>query len=134
MAWRTVTWRRGTNGRLSARFAALRVRVADGSMQRMHDMGNQHMAGNEAWLIGEHRASGERKCYLSNLPTDTPIKALASTIQGALGCEQAHQKLKEKLGLDHNEFRPGDVTCRVRSQKQDQIRHIFCRSGHSQRS
>ena len=28
--WRSVTWRRGTKGRLSARFAALRVRVADG--------------------------------------------------------------------------------------------------------
>jgi SRSO17 transposase len=28
--WRTVSWRRGTKGRLSARFAAVRVRVADG--------------------------------------------------------------------------------------------------------
>lgn len=28
--WRSVTWRRGTRGRLAARFAALRVRVADG--------------------------------------------------------------------------------------------------------
>jgi SRSO17 transposase len=28
--WRSITWRRGTKGRLSARFAAVRVRVADG--------------------------------------------------------------------------------------------------------
>ena len=28
--WQTVSWRSGTNGRLSARFAVARVRVADG--------------------------------------------------------------------------------------------------------
>jgi len=104
-AWRTVTWRRGTKGRLSARFAAVRVRVADGPTQRIRDMGNQHMPGDEAWLIGERRASGERKYYLSNLPTDTPIKALASTIKARWICEQAHQQLKEELGLDHFEGR-----------------------------
>jgi SRSO17 transposase len=89
-AWRTVTWRRGTKGRLSARFAAIRVRVADGPTQRIRDTGTQHMPGDEAWLIGEHRSSGERKYYLSNLPTDTPIKALASTIKARWICEQAH--------------------------------------------
>ena len=60
-AWRTITWRRGTKGRLSARFAAVRVRIADGPTQRIRDMGNQRMPGDEAWLIGEHRASEERK-------------------------------------------------------------------------
>jgi SRSO17 transposase len=103
--WRTVTWRRGTKGRLSARFAALRVRVADGPSQRIRNMGNQHMPGDEAWLIGEHRANGERKYYLSNLPADTPIKTLAGTIKARWICEQAHQQLKEELGLDHFEGR-----------------------------
>jgi SRSO17 transposase len=104
-SWRTVTWRRGTKGRLSARFAAMRVRVADGPTQRIRDMGNQHMPGDEAWLIGERRASGERKYYLSNLPIDTPINTLASTIKARWVCEQAHQQLKEELGLDHFEGR-----------------------------
>jgi SRSO17 transposase len=104
-AWRTVTWRRGTKGRLSARFAAVRVRVADGPTQRIRDMGNQHMPGDEAWLIGERRASGERKYYLSNLPANTPIKVLAGTIKARWICEQAHQQLKEELGLDHFEGR-----------------------------
>ena len=103
--WRTVTWRRGTKRRLSARFAAMRVRVADGARQRIRDMGGQHMPGDEAWLIGERRASGERKYYLSNLPVETPIKALASTIKARWICEQAHQQLKEELGLDHFEGR-----------------------------
>ena len=104
-AWRTVTWRRGTKERLSARFAVVRVRVADG--QRIRAMGHQHMPGDEAWLIGERRASGERKYYLSNLPADTPIKALASTIKARWICEHAHQQLKEELGLITSMDAPG---------------------------
>lgn len=104
-AWRQVSWRRGTKGKLSARFAAVRVRVADGPPQRIHDMGAQHLPGEEVWLVGEHRSTGERKYYLSNLPADTPIKQLAGAIKARWVCEQAHQQLKEELGLDHFEGR-----------------------------
>jgi SRSO17 transposase len=103
--WRQVSWRRGTKGRLSARFAAIRVRVADGAPQRIGTMGAQHMPGEEVWLVGEHRSSGERKYHLSNLPADTPIKKLAGAIKARWVCEQAHQQLKEELGLDHFEGR-----------------------------
>jgi len=103
--WRKVSWRRGTKGPLSARFAAVRVRVADGPPQRIRDMGAQHLPGEEAWLVGEHRSNGERKYYLSNLPADTPIKQLASAIKARWVCEQGHQQLKEELGLDHFEGR-----------------------------
>ena len=104
-SWRSLSWRRGTKGRLVARFAAVRVRVADGSPQRIREMGAQHMPGEEVWLIGERRSNGERKYYLSNLPPDTPLKALAGTIKARWICEQAHQQLKEELGLDHFEGR-----------------------------
>lgn len=103
--WRSVSWRRGTKGRLSARFAAVRVRIADGPPQRIRDMGAQHMPGEEAWLVGERRSSGERKYYLSNLPADTSLRALAAAIKARWICEQAHQQLKEELGLDHFEGR-----------------------------
>ncbi len=103
--WRLVSWRRGTKGRLVARFAALRVRIADGAPQRIGASGAQHMPGEEAWLVGEHRSNGERKYYLSNLPSDTPIKDLAGAIKARWICEQAHQQLKEELGLDHFEGR-----------------------------
>ena len=63
------------------------------------------MPGEEVWLIGEHRSNGERKYYLSNLPPDTPLKALAGTVKARWVCEQAHQQLKEELGLDHFEGR-----------------------------
>ena len=103
--WRQVSWRRGTKGRLSARFAALRVRIADGPTQRIHDMGAQHLPGEDVWVVGERRSTGERKYYLSNLPADTPLKQLAGAIKARWVCEQAHQQLKEELGLDHFEGR-----------------------------
>ncbi len=63
------------------------------------------MPGEEAWLVGGHRSNGERKYYLSNLPADTPIRDLAGAIKARWICEQAHQQLKEDLGLDHFEGR-----------------------------
>src|SRR6201991_909368 len=103
--WKTVSWRSGTKGRLKARFAAVRVRIADGPPQRIWDKGQQHLPGDEAWLVGEQRASGEKKYYLANLPAATDLRTLAATIKARWICEQAHQQLKEELGLDHFEGR-----------------------------
>ena len=103
--WQNVSWRNGTKGRLEARFAAVRVRTADGPPQRIKDKGQQHLPGDEAWLIGELRASGEKKYYLANLPAATDLRTLAATIKARWICEQAHQQLKEELGLDHFEGR-----------------------------
>jgi SRSO17 transposase len=103
--WQNVSWRNGTKGRLKARFAAVRVRIADGPPQRIKDKGQQHLPGEEAWLIGEHRTSGEKKYYLANLPAATDLRTLAAKIKARWICEQAHQQLKEELGLDHFEGR-----------------------------
>jgi hypothetical protein len=53
----------GTKGPLKAEFAAVRMRVADGPVAAR----GQHLPGEEAWLVGERRATGERKYYLANL-------------------------------------------------------------------
>ena len=103
--WQMVSWRQGTKGPLSARFACRRIRIADGPTQRIRDKGNQHLPGEEAWVVGEHRSSGERKYYLSNLPADADLRTLASAIKARWSCEQAHQQMKEELGLDHFEGR-----------------------------
>ena len=100
-AFRAVSWRVGTKGPLKAEFAALRVRVADGPA----DASGQHLPGDEAWLVGEHRATGERKYYVANLPAETPLEVLAALIKGRWVCEQMHQQLKDELGLDHFEGR-----------------------------
>src|SRR5262245_58236484 len=73
--------------------------------QRIRDKGQQHLPGDEAWLIGEHRMSGETKYYLANLPAKTDLRTLAATIKARWICEQAHQQMKEELGLDHFEGR-----------------------------
>ena len=103
--WRRVSWRRGTKGRLTCLFAARRVRVADGHKHRMRDNRMQCMPGDEVWLVGERRPNGEQKYYVSNLPADTSLRKLAATIKARWVCEQAHQQLKEELGLDHFEGR-----------------------------
>jgi SRSO17 transposase len=100
-AWRRIAWRRGTKGPLAAEFAALRVRPAEGAQLR----DGRHLPGDEVWLVGEHRASGERKYYLANLPAETPLEELAATIKARWVCEQAHRQMKEELGLDHVEGR-----------------------------
>jgi SRSO17 transposase len=103
--WQNISWRTGTKGKLRARFAAVRVRVADGSPQRIEDKTHQRLPGEQAWLVGEHRPSGEKKYYLANLPPKSDLRALAATIKARWICEQAHQQLKEELGLDHFEGR-----------------------------
>jgi SRSO17 transposase len=100
-AFRAVSWRAGTRGPLKAEFAALRVRVADGPA----DASGQHLPGDEAWLVGEHRASGEKKYYLSDLPADASLEVLAALIKARWACEQLHQQLKDELGLAHFEGR-----------------------------
>jgi FOG: Transposase len=41
----------------------------------------QCMPGDEVWLVGERRSTGEQKYYVSNLPADATIKTLAATIK-----------------------------------------------------
>ncbi len=53
----------------------------------------------------ERRARGERKYYLSNLPATASLRELASVIKARWVCEQAHQQMKQELGLDHYEGR-----------------------------
>jgi len=98
-AFRTISWRTGT--KLRAEFAAVRVRVADGRVAA----GGQHLPGEEVWLVGERRGSGERKYYLSNLPADAPLERLAALIKARWVCERMHQQLKRELGLGHSEGR-----------------------------
>jgi SRSO17 transposase len=101
-AWRSISWRRGTKGPLRATFAALRVRPAEDDAAARDGI---HLPGDEVWLVGEHRATGEFKYYLSNLPADATLERLAGLIKARWVCEQAHQQLKEELGLDHLECR-----------------------------
>ena len=123
--WRRVSWRGGTKGGLTARFAAMRIRVADGPAQCIGGRTALHMPGEEAWLIGEHRSTGKRKYYLSNLSADTSLRILTAAIKARWVCEQAHQQLKEELGLDHFEWAIMDRPAPTRPDVHDGLLRLF---------
>ena len=100
-AFRTICWRQGTQGPLRAKFAAVRVRPADGPKISQ----GRRLPGEEVWLICEWRKSGEKRYYVSNFPAQTSRLKLAQVIKGRWACEQAHQQMKQELGLDHFEGR-----------------------------
>ena len=100
-AFRTLSWRTGSKGPLTASFGARRLRVADGPL----GADGRHLPGEEVWLVCEHRATGERKFYLANHPSEATLEELAAAIKARWACEQAHQQLKDELGLDHYEGR-----------------------------
>lgn len=100
-AWRRISWRDGTKGPLAADFCALRVRAADGP----ETTDRVHLPGDDVWLVAERRSVTETKYHLTNHAANVSLKAIASAIKARWSCEQAHQQLKEELGLDHFEGR-----------------------------
>jgi SRSO17 transposase len=99
--WRPIQWRQGTKGPLIASFAARRGRAAEGPQAET----GHRLPGDELWLVGERRSSGERRYYLASHPAETALQTLAATIKARWVCEQAHPQMKEELGLDHFEGR-----------------------------
>jgi SRSO17 transposase len=95
-AWRTVGWREGSGGRLSSRFARVRVRAAH--RNRPHD---------EEWLLIEW-PKGEKeptKYWLSTLPADITFERLVDLAKLRWRIERDYQELKQELGLGHFEGR-----------------------------
>lgn len=99
--FRRVTWREGTKGKLSGNFAIVRVRPADGVEAAM----GVHLPGDPAWLVCERLDNGDKKFSLVNLPASASRQEIVGAIKARWACEQAHQQMKEELGLDHFEGR-----------------------------
>jgi SRSO17 transposase len=99
-AWRTLTWREGTNQRLRSRFAALRVRAAHRDYKRTSER-------EEEWLLIEWpQQEGEpRKYWLSSLAAKTSVRALVHTAKARWLIERDYQELKQEFGLGHYEGR-----------------------------
>lgn len=99
--FRKVTWREGTKGALSGAFAIVRVRPADGPEASK----GVHLPGDLSWLVCERLDNGEKKFSLTNLPESASHREIVGAIKARWSCEQAHQQMKEELGLDHFEGR-----------------------------
>jgi SRSO17 transposase len=96
---RKVTWREGTKGKLSARFAWVRVWPG-------HDWRRGGCAdADPVWLLVEEQADGQLKYALSNLPAGTSRRTAVRLWKSRWPVEQGYQQLKEELGLDHFEGR-----------------------------
>ena len=99
-AFRRLTWRIGTNGKLSSRFAFRRVKVA-------HDDGTEAKDREPLWLVIEW-PEGEgkpTKFVLTTLPRRLTKKAIVRIIMERWRTERAYEELKGELGLDHFEGR-----------------------------
>lgn len=97
---RTVSWREGTNQKLSGRFAALRVRCAHRDFWRAEPHPEQWLLIE--WPKGEAEPT---KYFLSSLPADTAVKELVRIAKLRWRIERDYQELKQELGLDHFEGR-----------------------------
>lgn len=94
------TWRQGTKGGLSARFAVRRVAPCAEQKRELAERPS-------VWLIIEWR-DGEAEpsnYFLCSLPEDTPPVELIRLTMQRWRTERAYQDLKGELGLDHFEGR-----------------------------
>lgn len=98
--WQTVAWRSGVAETLHSRFAATRVRPAQGDARRSQ-------ARPEHWLLVEwpEDAAAPTKFWLSNLPEDTTLLDLVYHAKQRWLIERDYQELKQELGLGHFEGR-----------------------------
>ena len=96
---RRVTGREGTKGKLSGRFAWLRVWPGQG-WQRGECAGK-----GPTWLLIEEQGDGKIKYAFSNLPPRTSRIKAVRLWKSRWPVEQGYQQMKEELGLDHFEGR-----------------------------
>lgn len=99
-AFRSVTWREGTNAPLNGRFAAVRVRHAGGNVGKAR-------LRPEQWLLIEwpaHEAEPS-KYFLSTLSEDVTLDELVGVAHQRWRIERNYQDLKQDFGLGHYEGR-----------------------------
>jgi SRSO17 transposase len=97
-AWRTITWREGTNKRLRSRFARIQVRTAPirGATERTEE------TLLIEWPEGEPEPT---KYWLSTLDKNISFRLLVDTAKMRWRVERDYQDLKQEVGLGHYEGR-----------------------------
>lgn len=101
-SWKLITWREGTKGPLSSRFARVVVWTANGLVQ-----GKTMEVPREELLIEWPEGNkGPWKYWLSSLsPRRTSFRGLVRKAKGRFRIEQDYEEMKGELGLDHFEGR-----------------------------
>jgi len=99
-AFRKTTWRQGSKGALSAKFARVRVRSAEKCTKGI-------APSDPMWLVVEKTSQESRpfKFYFSSLSEKTPMKVLVDLIKMRWRIEMDYRDMKQHLGLDQYEGR-----------------------------
>jgi SRSO17 transposase len=97
-AWRTVTWREGTNDLLRSRFARVRVRTSPTRGRR----GRPEETLLIEWPEGE---AGPTKFWLATVDENISFGALVDLAKMRWRIERDYQELKQETGLGHYEGR-----------------------------
>lgn len=102
-AWKTVTWREGSNAPLVSRFAAVRVRPAHRDATRSTELGPRPVE----WLLIEWPEDDDEptKYWLSTLPEGTALADLVDLAKLRWRIERDYRELKQEIGLGHFEGR-----------------------------
>ena len=107
-SWQRISWREGSAGALSSRFARVRVRAAHRDEWRAEPR-------DEEWLLIEWPEGDAEpaKYWLATVPPDIPFERLVDLANpriksgGRWRIERDYQELKQELGLGHYEGRGG---------------------------
>ncbi|MFE2071215.1 IS701 family transposase [Streptomyces sp. NPDC059467] len=104
----SVTWRQGSRGRMTSRFAVLTLRLAGKqSLAAAQEAGGGHYRWDGVlpartvlleWPDGQQAPTGY---WVSNLPASTPVVDLVRWAKMRWRIEHDYRELKHGLGLDH---------------------------------
>jgi SRSO17 transposase len=97
-AWRTITWREGTNKVLRSRFARVQVRTAPN--RRAGERPEETLLIE--WPEGEDAPT---KYWLSTVDKNISFRALVDLAKMRWRVERDYQELKQEVGLGHYEGR-----------------------------
>lgn len=96
--WTAITWGEGTKGKLTGRFARVRVRASEKHLD------DRRATDEIGWLLLEQR-SNELKAYVCWRLDDKTLEELVAIAHLRWTIEQYHKEAKQLLGLDRFEGR-----------------------------
>jgi SRSO17 transposase len=104
-AWQEVSWREGTRGTMTSRFARLRGRPSQGCSSRKSHV--VYAIPEEEWLLLEWPDGQPEpaKYWLSTMPEDLPIAKLVNLAKLRWRVEDNYEDLKQEVGLGDFEGR-----------------------------
>jgi SRSO17 transposase len=97
-AWRTITWRDGSNTKLRSRFARVRVRAAP-------IRGEARFVEETLLIEWPKNEAAPTKFWLATVDHDMPFRDLVDLAKLRWRIERDYQELKQEVGLGHYEGR-----------------------------